>query len=176
MTNARRGTSKEGKGKSPEAKDSETRGFTADLFGYAEDLFYVAVAAALCVAGVILLGYGLYNFVTHIDDLPLSSNILEFLDSMLLVFIVTELIHTIRTVIDDKVLTAEPFLIVGIVAAIRRLVVLSAEAKDLLGTPTFTDAMLEIGILTGTTLILGLAIFLLRSTEHPEPDPAHEPD
>ncbi|MBA2312337.1 MAG: hypothetical protein H0V97_06005 [Actinobacteria bacterium] len=175
MTAAHRDSSKETKDNSPEAKDSRTRHFTSDVFGYAEDFFYVSVAAALCVAGVILLGYGLYSFVTQADDLPLSSNILEFLDSMLLVFIVTELIHTIRTVIDDKILTAEPFLIVGIVAAIRRLVVLSAEAKDLLGTPTFTDAMLEIGILTTTTLILGLAIFLLRKTTHPEPDPAHEP-
>ncbi len=77
--------------------------------------------------------------------------------------------------IDEKVLISEPFLVVGIVAAIRRLVVVSAEAKDLFGTGDFGDAMLEIGVLTGTVFFLGLTIFLLRHTEHSEPHPRHEP-
>jgi uncharacterized membrane protein (DUF373 family) len=65
--------------------------------------------------------------------------------------------------------------VVGIVAAIRRLVVVSAEAKDLFGKPDFGDAMLEIGVLTGTVLALGATIFMLRHTEHSEPRPTHEP-
>jgi hypothetical protein len=79
-------------------------------------------------------------------------------------------------VIDEKILVSEPFLVVGIVAAIRRLVVVSAEAKDLFGKPEFGDAMLEIGILTGVILFLSAAIYMLRHTEHSEPRPAHEPD
>ena len=105
----------------------------------------------------------------------MTNSILELLDNLLLVFIITEIIHTVRAVIDEKILVAEPFLVVGAVAAIRRLIVVSAEAKDLLGTPDFSDAMLEIGILTGTILFLTAAIFLLRHTTHSEPRPSHEP-
>lgn len=145
-------------------------------FGFVEDSLYVVVALALSIAGLILFGYSIYTFVNDVSETSLSSSILELLDNLLLVFIVTELIHTIRAIIDEKVLLAEPFLVVGIVAAIRRLIVVSAEVKTLVGTPDFSDAMLEIGLLTGTGLLLTLAVFLLRHTSHSEPRPAHEPD
>jgi uncharacterized membrane protein (DUF373 family) len=150
---------------------------TEGFFGYVEDLFYVAVAVALSIAGVVLFGYAVYDFATNLlngDDV--TDLVLSFLDALLLVFIVTELIHTVRAVIDQKVLVAEPFLIVGIVAAIRRLIVVSAEAKDLQGKPEFGDAMVEIGLLTGAVILLAGAIFLLRSTVRSEPPSQHEPD
>lgn len=157
-------------------KDDRIRERTEGAFGYVEDLFYVAVAAALAIAGVMLFGYVIYDFVTKVGDGDFTALMLEFLDGLLLVFIITELIHTVRAVIDEKVLVAEPFLIVGIVAAIRRLIVISAEAKDLLGTPEFSDAMFEIGLLTGSVLLLAAAIFLLRNTARSEPSSSHEPD
>ena len=163
--------------KKNEAKENRLRESTADFFGYIEDFFYVAVAAALALVGVLYLGYSVYDFVTHAlggDDLSLL--VIELLGGLLLVFIFTELIHTIRAIIDDKILVAEPFLIVGIVAAIRRIIVLSAEAKDLLGKPTFTDAMLELGVLSVMVLLIGLTIFMLRKTTSSEPVSEHEPD
>ena len=56
----------------------------------------------------------------------------------------------------------EPFLIVGIVAAVRRLIVISAEAENLLGTAEFRDVMLEIGVLAATVLLLGATVLVLR--------------
>lgn len=145
-------------------KDDQIRGKTEGFFGYVEDVFYVAVAVSLALAGVMLFGYVIYDFATKLlDGGDLTGLILEFLDGFLLVFIITELIHTIRAVIDEKVLVAEPFLIVGIVAAIRRLIVISAEAKEMVGTQEFVDAMTEVGLLTGAVLLLAGAIFLLRA-------------
>lgn len=156
-------------------REGQTRDRTEKVFGYVEDLFYVAIASALGISGAILFGYVIYDFVSKFGGASLTTNILNLLDGLLLVFIVTELLHTVRAVIDERVLVSEPFLVVGIVAAIRRLVVVSAEAKNLVGTPEFTDAMLEIGVLSGAVLLLGGVIFLLRHTEHSEPRPAHEP-
>jgi hypothetical protein len=155
--------------------ESRFRNLTERFFGFVEDGLYVLIAAALAIGGAILFGYEVYSFATHLTEGDLSTLILDLLDGLLLVFIITEIIHTIRVVIDEKILVSEPFLVVGVVAAIRRLVVVSAEAKDLLGTPDFGDAMLEIGILTGAIALLGLTIFLLRHTDKSEPRPAHEP-
>ncbi|HEX2296082.1 MAG TPA: phosphate-starvation-inducible PsiE family protein [Actinomycetota bacterium] len=155
--------------------DHGLRDRTEALFGRVEDVLYVAIAAALAIVGFGLFGYVVYDFVSKLGDGDVTARILSLLDGLLLVFIVTELIHTVRAVIDERVLVAEPFLIVGIVAAIRRLVVVSAEAKDLLGTPEFGDAMTEIGVLTGTVVILAVAIFLLRNTTRSEPTSEHEP-
>ena len=164
--------------KNPEGGKNEDflRERTEQAFGLVEDLFYVAVAVALSLAGIGLFGYVVYEFFSNITETPFTSLILTLLDGLLLVFILTELIHSIRAVIDEKVLVSEPFLVVGVVAAIRRLVVVSAEAKELAGTPEFSDAMLEMGILTATVVGLGAIIFLLRHTDKSEPRPGHEPD
>ena len=164
--------------KSRETKsEARLRESTADFFGYVEDFFYVAVAGSLALVGALYLGYTIYDFVTHaLGGGDLSILVIELLGGLLLVFIFTELIHTIRAVIDDKILVAEPFLIVGIVAAIRRMIVLSAEAKELLGKPEFGDAMLEMAVLTAMVFFLGLTIFLLRRTSSSEPVSEHEPD
>jgi uncharacterized membrane protein (DUF373 family) len=159
-----------------EHADRRLRDRTEGAFGYVEDFFYVAIATALAIAGLMLFGYGLWDFATHLPTRDFTASILELLDNLLLVFIVTELIHTVRAIIDEKVLVAEPFLIVGIVAAIRRLIVVSAEAKTLLGTPEFPDAMLEIGVLMVGVLVLAGAVFLMRSTVRSEPPSAHDPE
>ena len=102
--------------------------------------------------------------------------VLELLSGLLLVFIFTELITTIRVVIARRKVVVEPFLIVGIVAAVRRLIVISAEAENLLGTAKFRDVMLEIAILAGTVLLLGATVLLLRikraEDDEPIPGPA----
>ena len=156
-------------------QEQRARGKTARAFGFVEDGFYVGVALSLAVAGAFLFASAIYTFVGDIGEASVSTSILELLDNLLLVFIITELIHTVRAVIDERVLVAEPFLVVGIVAAIRRLIVVSAEAKTLLGKPEFSDAMLEIGVLTGAVILLTTAVFLLRHTERSEPRPSHEP-
>jgi hypothetical protein len=56
------------------------------------------------------------------------------------------------------------------VAAIRRLIVISAEAENLLGSPEFRDVMLEIGILAGTVLLLGATVLLLRISRRGDDD------
>ena len=110
------------------------RTWIAALLGYGEFLIDAAVAVALTVGGVILLGVVVYDFVRGLGEAPFIGQVLELLSGLLLVFIFPELISTIRVVIARRSVEVEPFLIVGMVAAIRRLIVISAEAENLLGT------------------------------------------
>jgi uncharacterized membrane protein (DUF373 family) len=149
---------------SPQGTDRERRDRSgiAVLLGYGEFLIDTVVALALIVGGTILLGVVVYDFVRDLGQGPFSVVVLELLSGLLLVFIFTELISTIRVVIARRRVVVEPFLIVGIVAAVRRLIVISAEAENLLGTAQFRDVMLEIAILAGTVLLLGATVLLLR--------------
>ena len=157
------------------APKSTTRRHTADAFRYIEQFFYVLVALALAVAGAILFAVVVYRFAHDLSRGESMSAILQFLDGLLLVFIMSELIHTVRAVIDENVLRTEPFLIVGIVAAIRRLIVITAEAGRLAGGGhKFDDLMKEMMVLIGSVLVLGVTIFLVRRSGQPEPLPAHE--
>ena len=116
----------------------------------------------MSLAGAALFVHVLYRFVSDSGDEVFVDHVLELLDGLLLVFIVVELLHTVRAVLDDKVLSAEPFLVVGIVAAIRRLIVISAEAPKAVGEPVFADRMLEMGILIVAVAALGVTIAVLR--------------
>jgi len=134
----------------------------------------VGVAVALVAAGLALFAAIIHAFYGGMRAGNVSGSVLPFLDGLLLVFIISEIIHTVRAVVAENVLTAEPFLIVGIVAAIRRLIVASAEAKEHLGRAEFTHLMLEIGVLGATVVALGFTIYLLRHTTRSEPRPEHE--
>ena len=127
-----------------------------------EFLIDATVAVALSVGGIILLGVVVWDFVSGLGDKPFLGQVLGLLSGLLLVFIFTELMGTIRLVITRHAVEVEPFLIVGIVAAIRRLIVLSAEAENLIGTGQFRDLMIEIGVLAVTVLALGTTVLLLR--------------
>jgi uncharacterized membrane protein (DUF373 family) len=142
--------------------EGHDRSGIAALLGYGEFLLDAAVAVALSVGGVVLFGVVVYDFARHLGQGPVLRQVLDLLSGLLLVFIFTELISTVRVVIARRSVQAEPFLVVGIVAAIRRLIVISAEAEDLLGTPRFRDLILEIAVLAGAVLVLGATVLLLR--------------
>lgn len=148
--------------KSRRAGSPKPRSTIANVFRYLEEGFYVAIAVALAIAGGVLFVDSIVTFAGDLGDKAVSGITLDLLDTLLLVFIITELIHTVAAVIGDNTLKAEPFLIVGIVAAIRRLVVISAEAKNLVGKPEFTGVLIEMGILTTAVLLLGLTVLVLR--------------
>lgn len=134
----------------------------AALLGYGEFAIDAAVALALTVGGIMLLAVVVYDFLHDLGRVAFIGQVLKLLSGLLLVFIFTELISTIRVVIARRRVEVEPFLIVGIVAAIRRMIVISAEAENLLGSAQFRDLMLEIGVLAGTVLVLGATVFVLR--------------
>ena len=142
------------------------------LLSYGEVVIDAAVASALIVGGAILLGVVVYTFARNLGRVPFVSNALGLLSGLLLVFIFTELISTIRVVIARRTVEVEPFLIVGIVAAVRRLIVISAEAENLLGTARFRDVMLEIGVLAATVLLLGVTVLVLRITRRGGDEPS----
>jgi uncharacterized membrane protein (DUF373 family) len=85
------------------------------------------------------------------------------LDTLLLTFIFVELFSAVRLTLHEQRLVAEPFLLVGIIAAIKELVLLSG-AEDLRerGFEQFRNGMIEIGVVVGVVLVLAICTLLLR--------------
>src|SRR2546428_430295 len=75
-----------------------------------------------------------------------------------------ELLYTVQFSFREHALVPEPFLIVGLIAAIRRLLVLTAEFARLLekGERAFQGAMLELGLLTVMIVALVVSLVILR--------------
>jgi len=135
----------------------------------AENVVYAAIAILLIAGALILLVIAARTTVTALTDLS-QSPLLEMLDVLLLVFIFVELLFAVRATVERRELVAEPFLIIGIIASIKEIVVLSVEAAGVVGRGAeFTHRITEIGILGVLVLLLGLTSWLLRRKER-EPE------
>jgi len=130
---------------------------------WAEAVLYALLGVVLVGSAAITLGVIVFEFVTHLDDGALDQVAIA-LDGLLLVFILIELLGAVRATVAERQLVAEPFLIVGIIASIKAIVVTSLETRDLHGE-AFDDAMMEIGILGGVVLLLAVSSYLVRRKE-----------
>ena len=143
--------------------EEEARQRLADrVLGIAEDAIYWAIAVVL-LAGSIALLAAQFNTMLHLRNAPTKTVMLEILDGLLLIFIFVELLYAVRSCLRSHEIVAEPFLIVGILAGIKEIVVLSVEAATLLPNgPEFSRAVVEIGVLGAVVVALAGAAFILR--------------
>lgn len=110
-----------------------------------------------------------YTIVQSADD-GVEVAVTKGLDRLLLTFILVELLGAVRATIREHKLIAEPFLIVGMIAVIKEIVVVLVDAKDQYGKgEQFDDAMTELGVLAALLVGLGITAFLQRRKER-EPE------
>ena len=135
-----------------------------------EDGIYAGVALLLAIGAVALLISAAKTLATDLVG-DTENAVKSVLDVMLLVFILVELLGAVRKTLRERKLLAEPFLIVGMIATIKEVVVVSISAKESRGSAdgTFEDAMVEIGVLAALLIALSLAMFLSRLKER-EPE------
>jgi len=133
-------------------------------FGRVEDVVYIGLGILLTASAVVLLGAAALTFGRHLLAGTLPDTAVALLDQILLILIIVEILYTVQVSFREHVLTAEPFLIVGLIAVTRRLLVLTAEVAKLieLGDVTFRHAMIELGLLTFVIIALVASLVLLR--------------
>ena len=145
----------------------------------AETVVYVGIAILLWISAIALLVFAARNVVDLFGD-DADAVALGVLDTLLLVFIVVELLFAVRTTLAKRELIAEPFLLVGIIASIKEIVVLSVKAAEEAGQgagSAFKDQITEIGVLGLLVLLLGVTALLLRRKEREpgEGDSSNDP-
>lgn len=143
--------------------ESQRERFSDRFLAFVEDIIYWALALMLIV-GAATLVVSQVNGFRALTSQPANTVILALLDGLLLVFILVELLYAVRACLRSHEIVAEPFLVVGILACIKEIVVLSVQAAKLLEKgPDFSRAVVEIGILGGVVLVLSISAFILRA-------------
>jgi hypothetical protein len=136
-----------------------------------------AVLALVWAERIVFLGIGILLFAAALLFLKQSAGVLiamltesggspsafgsEFLDVILLVLMIVELAYTVILSLRGAVLAAEPFLIVGLIAVIRRMLVITVGEMGPHGTDV-RQTIYELGILTVIVLVFVGSIALLR--------------
>ncbi|MGX1549373.1 phosphate-starvation-inducible PsiE family protein [Streptomyces adustus] len=75
-----------------------------------------------------------------------------------------ELLHTVRLTIRNQTLDAEPFLVVGLIAGIRRALIVTAEAEK---SFRWNVEGIELLILAGLILVMATAVYVWRRSTRP---------
>ena len=161
-------------------KQTTAREHFSGYLGHAEIVIYSILALLLALTALVTIasaGKMLWDGLRH---WPLAAQTLRVLNELLIVLMLVEILHTVRISIRSHMLViAEPFLIVGLIASIRRMLVITLEAATLskegawvtdAAKSIFHSTMIELGLLGLLVLILVYSITLLRRGTPPAKD------
>ena len=128
-----------------------------------EDVVYVGLGLLLTIAAFALLFSG-SRVIIRMGSGDLGSNVISLLDQILLALLVIELLYTVQVSFREHGLLAEPFLVVALIAVIRRILVLTAEIPKLpdSGDVVFRHGIIELGLLTAMIVVLVASLIALQ--------------
>jgi Phosphate-starvation-inducible E family len=145
---------------------------STELFEHIELFVYVALGIVLSVTSVLALGSAALLLLEGMRD---WSSIL-IVDRLMFVLMLIEILHTVRGSVRSGELTPEPFLIIGLIASIRNVLVITLKSSGMTseghhgsidGEMLFRSSIIELGVLGALILIFVVSIYLLRRGRAP---------
>jgi uncharacterized membrane protein (DUF373 family) len=127
-------------------------------------LLYGAVALLLAAAAVLVLAGTVHELFHGVSSgLGAVDTAVVVLDRILLTLIIAELVYTLRFVLRTHEIAVEPFLFIGLIAVVRRILIVTAQFER---APSdgraLTNLLLELGLLGFLALTLSVAVYLVR--------------
>ena len=135
------------------------------LLGASESIVLVLIGIALVLVAVLLLYSSMYDLYEAVHHGPgeIEHKAIEILNTVLLVMMTMEIVYTVAISLESHTLNAEPFLIIGVIAGIRRMLVITATSTEQEAhAEQFHNMLVELGLLAATVVALAVAIWILR--------------
>lgn len=157
--------------------EDKLRHHFSEYLGKAEATIYSILAVLLSITALVAIASAARLLWDGLSHRTIAVETLRVLDQLLVVLMLVEILHTVRISIRSHILVTEPFLVVGLIASIRRILVITLEASTLTkegswttqGASIFRASMVELGLLGLLVLVLVFCITLLRrNTPGPE--------
>lgn len=138
------------------------------LIDVADQGLYVIVAALFLVAAAVLAVHAVAVFLQGLDH-NVPGDVITFVNALLLVLIILEVLGTVRDFLASGTTSLKPFLYIGIISATRRILAIgavSALGSDAgQGAEPFNHLMIDLGVNGAVVLALALAVFLFSRGE-----------
>jgi uncharacterized membrane protein (DUF373 family) len=133
-----------------------------------EEILYLLISLGLLIVFGLILVDGFFVLISLFDVKDITDSVVKFLDKILVALIVVELFYTVMVAIveESAIKCVEPFLLVGITALVRRLLVLTFEIAHpvVYSTERLTFYLIEMGLIGFLVIIFVIAIYLFRKT------------
>ena len=144
---------------------------SADLIQSAERGVYAIIGVMLVLALLIALAGAGQMLWSGVRDWTGTDAIVHIIDRLLFVLMLVEILHTVHASLRAGTLVCEPFLIVGLIACIRRMLVITLETSRITQPgqwtsdtlPLFQASMVELGVLALLIVVLVGSIRVIRA-------------
>jgi uncharacterized membrane protein (DUF373 family) len=137
--------------------------FSRKIFEIGSDILHFIIGILLILLGSVFV----FHVVSSLDklfiDQELAVTVGTILNKIFFVLMILEMAHTVMISYQEHIIKPEPFLLIGLIASVRRILALTLNLVE--AHPSmqeFKMAMIETAILGGLVLILVIAIVLLR--------------
>jgi uncharacterized membrane protein (DUF373 family) len=138
-----------------------------------EVLAYVVLGVMLAIAVLLGVGGAAITLWSAILARGEAAALVEAVDRLLFVLMIVEVMHTVRVSFRSGRLVCEPFLIVGLIASIRRVLVITLETSQAYqpgkwnpeAQALLNSTMLELAVLGGLILVMVISIYMLRLSD-----------
>lgn len=146
----------------PASPPARRRGVTASIWMLerSQDFVTIVVGVVLIVLAGTLIVSGVISFFTQAVNDSISVAAVNLLDRVLLVLILVEIVHTVVLSLRAHRLVAQPFIIVGLVAVIRRILFLLSN-QAAIGTA-------ELALLIGMVVAFIAGLIAVSHFEKPD--------
>jgi uncharacterized membrane protein (DUF373 family) len=145
-----------------ESRDSP---LVESLVAWVETAIYVVVAGLLVAAAAITVVDTIDKVVGGSGSRSITDTTVFILSRVLFMFILAELLYTLRLVNFGGRILVEPFLFIGLIAVVRRILIVTAEFEGKQGRAEVTDFLIQLGALAALVLVLAVSIRLLRARD-----------
>ena len=152
-----------------------------EAFRHIEHGAYMLLGVLLAGAAILaLVGAAALLFHGMLDIGSGTDTIFTVIDRLLFVFMLIEILHTVRASLRSGGLNCEPFLVVGLIASIRRVLVITLQTSQVTKQSTWTpqtqeilrSSMIELGVMAGLILAMVVSIYLLHRARPEATEPA----
>jgi hypothetical protein len=139
----------------------------AQSFTQVEDVLYVGLGILLAIGAGALLVNAAFQFARRLLAGEIGIGFIAVLDQLLLILMIVELLYTVQVSFREHLLVPEPFVLVAMIAAVRRILVITAEFGTLMdqGETAVRFALVELGLLTVMTGVLVACLVGLRKRD-----------
>jgi len=125
--------------------------------------------ALTLIVPIVMLFVSAAMSMLQASEVGILQTVLAVLDHVLLVFILVELLDTIRIIRQERgIIIAEPFLLVGLIAVVRRILLVTAQIEQATGTEEFQRLLTELGVMAGLVVVLTIALVFVQRTHRSE--------
>jgi uncharacterized membrane protein (DUF373 family) len=162
---------------SPATRPSENRFqlLSSESLSMVEMVIYAALGVILSLAAMFALFTACQTLWQGIAAGGSAKTVVEVIDRLLVVLVLVEILHTVRISVRSHTLVTEPFLIVGLIATIRRMLVITLDAANLTSAANWANdgqaklraSMFELGLLGVIVIVLVVSIHILRKSQSP---------